>query len=140
LSTAASFHISNRHHAFSNLRDHKASINDAGGHTHQIIGIGTALVHGMEIPDVRYAPTMKANLLSFGQLEEQNFDISLLGNIKKKHFLIKSPTGASLDAYPEENSDLYQVKPVNCTTRSIVHAEGNQKDNGHALPTATMPE
>lgn len=140
LDTAADFHISNRRHAFSNLRDHNAMINDAGGHTHLITGIGTVSVHGTDIPDVRFAPTMKANLLSFRQLDKQNFDISLLGNIKEKRFLIKSPTGVSLNAYPEEKSDLYHVKPMACTTRSIPHAENNQKDHGHALPTATMQE
>ena len=129
LSTAANFHISCRHHVFSNLRDHEASIKDAGGHIHQIIGIGTALVHGMEIPDVRYAPAMKTNLLSFGLLDEQNFDISLHGNLKK-HFLIKSPTGASLGAYLEQKTGLYHVRPVS----------DGQKDHGHALPTATMSE
>jgi hypothetical protein len=52
LDTAAAFHISNKHHVFRNLRDHKAFIKDAGGRTHQIIGIGTALIHGIEIPDI----------------------------------------------------------------------------------------
>ncbi|CBF81124.1 hypothetical protein AN5227.2 [Aspergillus nidulans FGSC A4] len=129
LSTAADFHISYRDHVFSNLRDHEASIKDAGGHVHQIIGIGTALVHGMEIPDVRYAPAMKTNLLSFGLLDKQNFDISLHGNFEK-HFLIKSPTGDSLGAYLEQETGRYHVRPVS----------DGQKDHDHALPTATMSE
>jgi hypothetical protein len=148
LDTAADFHVSNRHDIFNDLRDCKAVIDDAGGHTHQITGIGTVLVHGIKIPDVRYVPTMEPNLLSFRQLDKQNFDISLLGGINKKRFLIKSPTGASLDAYPAENSDLYQVKPIACAVKSVQRTKpsqaddqtANQKDHGPALPTATMEE
>jgi hypothetical protein len=91
---------------------------------------------------------MKANLLSFQQLDKQNFDISLLGAINKKRFLIKSPKGASLDAYKAENSDLYQVKPIACAVRSAprtkpkqaVNQTDDRKEHGPALPTTTMEE
>jgi hypothetical protein len=65
LDTATDFHVSSTHDIFKTLRECRAEINDAGGHTHQITRIGTILVHGIEIPDVRYVPTMKTNLLSF---------------------------------------------------------------------------
>jgi hypothetical protein len=99
--------VSSRHDIFYNLQDYKASIDDAGGRTHQITGIRSVYVHGVEIPDVQYTPIMMANLLSFRQLDKQNFDLSLLGGINKKRFLIKLPTGASLDAYLAKNSNLY---------------------------------
>jgi hypothetical protein len=87
---------------------------------------------------------MKANLLSFRQLGKQNFDISLLGAINKKRFLIKSPTGASLDAYLAENSDLYQVKPIACAVKSAPRTKPkqavNQKEHNPVLPTATIEE
>jgi hypothetical protein len=91
---------------------------------------------------------MKANLLSFRQLDKQNFNISLLGAINKKRFLIKSPKGASLDAYKVENSDLYQVKPIACAVRSAPRTKpkqavdqiDDQKEHGPVLPTITMEE
>jgi hypothetical protein len=140
--------VSSRHDIFYNLQEYKASINDAGGRTHQITRIGSVYVHGVEIPDVQYTPTITANLLSFRQLDKQNFDISLLSNIKEKRFLIKSPIGASLDAYPAENSDLYQVKPIACAVRSAPRTKpkqaddqtNGQKDHGPTLPTATIEE
>jgi hypothetical protein len=72
---------------------------------------------------------MKTNLLSFRQLDKQSFNISLLGNIKEKRFLIKLPIGASLDAYPVENSDLYQVKPIACAVKSAPHTKPTQADD-----------
>lgn len=143
LDTAADFHVSSRRDIFNNLQEYKASINDAGGHTHQITGIGSVSVYGVEIPDVRYVPTMTTNLLSFRHLDRQNFDISLLGTVKEKYFLIKTPTGTSLGAYPEK-SDLYQVKPIACAMKSIQRPKHNQmndqEDHRPALPTATMEE
>jgi hypothetical protein len=52
LDTAAVFHVSSRHDIFYNLQDYKASINDASSHTHQITGIRSVYVHGVEIPNV----------------------------------------------------------------------------------------
>ncbi|KAI9038199.1 uncharacterized protein KD926_011138 [Aspergillus affinis] len=145
LDTAADFHVSNRYDIFSNLQEYNAAIDDAGSHTHRIAGIGTISVYGIEISDVRYSPTMKANLLSFRQLDKQNFDISLLGAVNEKYFLIRTPTGASLSAHPEENTDLYQVKPIACAVKSEhrtkdVQRNDQKEDNPAALPTATMEE
>ena len=140
LDTAAAFHISNKHHIFINLRTYTAYINDAGGRTHQIIGIGTALVYGVEIPDIRYAPTTTADLLSFSQLDDQDFDVSIQGTVNKKHFRIISPTGASLDAFKEQNTRLYQIKPVAYAIQPILHAKDTQKETNDIIPTATMEE
>jgi hypothetical protein len=91
---------------------------------------------------------MQVNLLSFRQLDKQNFDISLTGNVSEKRFLIKSPTGASLDAYADDKVDIYRIRPIACKVELRKDSKGqedqkNQEDQegqSTAIPIATMEE
>jgi hypothetical protein len=82
---------------------------------------------------------MQVNLLSFRQLDKQNFDISLTGNVLEKRFLIKSPTGASLDAYIDNKVDIYRIRPIACKVELRKDSK-DQEDQSTAIPIATMEE
>jgi hypothetical protein len=102
LDTTADVHTTCLWYAYTTFCEIDALIDDAGKHPHRVKRVGTISLYGIEIPNVRYIPTMQVNLLSFRQLDKQNFNISLTGNVSEKRFLIKSPTGASLDTYADD--------------------------------------
>lgn len=81
--TGASWTISNDKSAFINFipTNHDATVDLPDGNIHHVAGIGTTHLpignDSIELKNVQYIPGLKAQLLSFDQLEQQGFDIQL---------------------------------------------------------------
>lgn len=113
LDSCASFHVTPDRSAFMEFHpydptSHLDSMINANGGITASHGIGTVVVSigggTMVIQDVRYNPQFFSNLISLGQLLDQNFSASLLDN---KDFLLTSPNGSQFEAQLRSNDNIF---------------------------------
>ncbi|KAJ5619407.1 hypothetical protein N7510_003391 [Penicillium lagena] len=147
LDTAASKHMTSRKDLFIQLDDPKPSpsdqFDDAGGRVHTVAGYGTIQINiddiKLTVPDVRYIPTIASDLLSFRQLDQQGFQISL-SNDSPKHFRFQSPDGTRFDALPHiDNQTYYLAKPQTHQLIAKVTTRGEARTRSN-LTITTSPQ
>lgn len=118
--------------------NHAATVDLPDGSTHYVTGIGTIRLpigdEFIELKNMRYIPRLKAQLLSFNQLEQQGFDFQLT-NEKPYKFRITSPEGTRFIASRSGKNGVFDFIHPDSSQQGTVNAvtgpAGEQQEATH---------
>ena len=121
LDTCASYHMTPNRDAFISYTPSETKkglgVKDANGGWGPLSGTGTILLQVgdavLKLEDVRHIPSLKSNLISYGQLAEQGFDLSVTNDIENDNgtpcHIIKSSDGDEFVAIRNEKLNVYCI-------------------------------
>ena len=113
LDTCASFHMCPSRDAFVSYKPHTGTKIKVANETFaETVGIGKIIIEiddgVLELDDVRHVPSFGSNLVSYGQLDDQGFGLSVSTNSPRFH-IITSPQGDTFYAHKTEVSKVYKI-------------------------------
>ena len=113
LDTCASFHMCPNRDAFISYKPYTGTrIRVANETFAEPVGIGKIIIEiddgVLELDDVRHVPSFGTNLVSYGQLDDQGFGLSVSANPPRYH-IITSPQGDTFFAHKTEVSNVYKI-------------------------------
>ena len=150
LDTCTSYHMTSDRGAFATYETipNTRSIKDANGGLGPIAGKGTIILQigdgVLTLKEARHVPTLQSNLVSYAQLEDQGFDLSLSSGVTPKNHVIRSPDGDEFFAY-KTHLNVYTLTDCTPTPRQdseVVYSTVEWNDIGStacALATIDTP-